>query len=103
MRITLIYLLQVALLAVRTHSIVSLVKLYSSAGVDIGPPPVVAKAVLPIPISETGKRRIVDMLCGSLSSSNGQILLVNDMGTVYNCQVLGGKKAVCVPKSKVRF
>ncbi|KAF8473112.1 hypothetical protein JB92DRAFT_2771138, partial [Gautieria morchelliformis] len=89
----------ICLLAVRTHAVVTILKLQSSSSLHARDPPVVVKTVIPISISETGKRRIVSMSCGSFSSSNAHILLVNDMGAVYHCQIQGGSKDLEDPGS----
>lgn len=95
---------QVAFLAVRTHGVVSILKLQSTASGKVGEPPAVVKSVIPVSVSETEKRgRIVDMSCGSFSSFNTQILLVNDMGSIYDYQIQCGRKALCVCQSKVWF
>ena len=85
---------QASLLAVRTHAVVSVLKLQSSASFDVVDPPIIAETVIPISVSETGKRRIVDMSSRSFPSSNPQILLVNDTGIVYNCQIQDWGKAL---------
>ena len=74
----------------------SVLKLQSTSSLDVAEPPVAAETVVPISISETGKRRVVDMSTCSFSSSNPQILLVNEMGMLYNYQMPPWGKELCV-------
>ncbi|KAF8586543.1 hypothetical protein K439DRAFT_1615082 [Ramaria rubella] len=81
-------------LAVRTHAMVSMVKLQGNPNVHAKAPPAIAKVIAPISVSETGNRRIVDMSCPHSSTTDSQILLVNDMGGVYKYGMQDNNKTI---------
>ncbi|KAF8506176.1 hypothetical protein BU17DRAFT_100977 [Hysterangium stoloniferum] len=83
------------LLAVRTHAVVSIVKVQGKPKGADGQ--IIANVVTMISLSETANRRIVDMAPGFQSSSSTKILLVNDVGVVYNCKIQGEKKIIASP------